>query len=141
MVIDKRKVFLAIIVNPKSEVLVIRRKVKQSTLEWAFPGGVGEDVDKTEEDAVIREAKEEVGLDVKVVGKLLERRHPNTYVEVVYYNCEMLDPKQEAKVWLDHEKEEIAELRWVTSAEALNLFTSDVHPQVKNFLSNLSSAS
>lgn len=140
MVIDKRKVFLAIITNPKNEVLVIRRKVKQSNLEWAFPGGMAEDNDTSEEGAVIREAREEVGLDVKVVNKLLERRHPNTYVEVVYYSCEMLNPKQEAEVWLDHEKEEIAELKWVSPQEALELFTSDVHPQIKSFLNSLSSS-
>lgn len=125
----KPKVVLALIEN-NGRFMLIRRKVPSMKVEWAFPGGVtakGE----TEEESVIREAKSEVGLDVEVKEKLLERKHPNTYVQVAYFYCVLKDLKQEAVLG---EPDEIAEIEWVKTYEVLNRFTSDVHPKIKEFV-------
>ncbi|MCJ7805290.1 NUDIX hydrolase [Patescibacteria group bacterium] len=124
----KPKVVLALIVKD-GKFLLIRRKVRLLKLEWAFPGGVIED-DETDEQAVIREAKEEVGLDVKVVKKLLERKHPDTFVEVAYFDC---TPKAN-QTPKNGETYEIAEIAWVPAGEVLNKFTSDVAPEIRKFI-------
>src|SRR5438105_1071433 len=114
-----RKIVMTIIAKG-NEVLVINRATHAMHLSWAFPGGMMEG-EETEEQAAQREALEEVGLKIKVEEKMDERRHPNTYVQVVYYRCSMLDPKQEA---INGDVEEIQEVRWVKGREALDLFTS-----------------
>lgn len=98
-------------------------------LEWAFPGGVTED-QETEEEAMVREAREEVGVDVKVIRKLLERKHPNTLVQVAYFYCE---PKNNKKPAIG-EKYEISEVAWVPAGEVLDKFTSDVAPEIQKFI-------
>ena len=122
------KVVLALIVK-NGKFLLIRRRVKLLKLEWAFPGGVshqGED----DEEAVIREAKEEVGLGVKVVRKLLERKHSDTFVQVAYFHCRPLK-NQRPKIG---EAYEIAAVEWALPNEVLGKFTSDVAPEIKKFI-------
>ena len=63
---------------------------------------------------------EEVRMDVK---------------EVVYLYCQPLDPKQEPGIGEDYE---IKEIKWVSTNEVLNYFTSDVHPTIKTFLESFS---
>jgi 8-oxo-dGTP diphosphatase len=123
-----RKVVLALI-SDKGKFLLIRRKTPSFKVEWAFPGGIVEG-DETEEQAVVREAKEEVCLDVKVVKKLLERKHPNTLVQIVYFHCKPVG-RLEASIGEDYE---IAEVAWVEAPEVLNKFTSDVDPLIQKFV-------
>src|SRR5690348_1962221 len=98
------KVVLAII-NNNNQLLLIDRLVPQSKLTWAFPGGIMNE-GESEEEAVVREAREEVGLDVEVVQKLSERKHPNTFVPISYFECKLKDPNQQPQVL---EKDEIKE--------------------------------
>ena len=122
------KVVLALIVKD-GKLLLIRRKLPSFKVEWAFPGGVTER-NESEEEAVVREAREEVGLDVKVVKKLLERKHPNTLVRIAYFHCIPLsDKKPEIG-----EKYEITEVEWVSAGEVLDRFTSDVAPEIQRFI-------
>lgn len=129
-----KKVVLALIEN-KGKLVLINRAVSHLGVSWAFPGGVIEGTE-SEEAAVIREAKEEVEMDVKVVKRLLERKHPNTFVELVYFHCQPLDTNQEPTIGQDHE---IKETRWIPAKEVLNYFTSDVHPVIKDFLLKINS--
>lgn len=66
---QKKKTFLtvdAIILNEsKDEVVLIKRRNNPFKDFWALPGGIVEYNEKVE-DAVIREAKEETGLDIKI---------------------------------------------------------------------------
>lgn len=123
------KVVLPLIVK-RGKFLLIRRKLPSFGVEWAFPGGVmgqGE----TEAECALREAQEEVGIDVEVKEKLLERKGPPTFfVTLAYYHCV---PKGSLipKVGQPHE---IAEVEWVEAAEVLKRFTSDVHPKIKEFI-------
>ena len=63
--IDPKVVAVAIVVNQKRELLLVKRNIEPALGEWAFPSGY---VDNGEavEDAVIREAKEETNLDILV---------------------------------------------------------------------------
>lgn len=124
----KPKVVLGLI--PKDgKFLLIRRKVRLLKLEWAFPGGVIHE-GETDEEAVIREVKEEVGIDVRVKKKLLERKHPDTFIQVAYFHC-FPEGKVNPKI---REPHEIAEIAWVKPDEVLEKFTSDVHPTIKKFI-------
>ena len=126
--IFKPKVVLALI-EKSGKLLLIRRKVKLLKLEWAFPGGVTHE-GETDEEAVIREAKEEVDIDVKPVKKLLERKHPDTFVQVVYFHCK---PKGSESPKIK-EAYEISEVAWVPEKEVLEKFTSDVDPIIQKFI-------
>lgn len=123
------KVVLALIEN-NGQFVLIKRKVVNNKLEWAFPGGVTEP-NETDDQSVIREARQEVGLEVSVKEKLLERKHPNTYVHLVYFHCIPTSDKLDLIVG---EPEEISEVRWVKAENILEKFTSDVHPLIRQFV-------
>ena len=126
-----RKVVLALIEHEGNFVLIRRRRTLFK-LSWAFPGGVIEG-EETEEEAIVRETKEEVGLDIGVIRKLHERKHPNTLVNVVYFHCLPKEPGQELKVGAGQE-DEIERIEWVPAQEVLERFTSDVDPIVCEFV-------
>lgn len=124
-----RKVVLALIEH-EGKFLLIKRRLPLFKVEWAFPGGIIEG-EETEEEAVVREAQEEVSLDVRARKKLLERKHPNTLVQVVYFDCELLGSETEAKIG---QEDEISEVEWVPAENVLERFTSDVHPVIREFI-------
>jgi 8-oxo-dGTP diphosphatase len=65
----------AAVIIDDGHVLLVRRRVPESGLEWTFPSGKVEP-GETAEAAAVREALEETGLTV-VAGRLLgERVHP-----------------------------------------------------------------
>ena len=65
----------AIIVNDKNEVLLLKRNAnsRMHPGSWTRPGGAME-VGETPEEAVVREVKEETGIDVEIV-RFLEMAH------------------------------------------------------------------
>ncbi len=125
----KSKVVLALI-EKSGKFLLIRRKIAGiSELRWAFPGGtVGEA--ESDEQAVIRHAKDEVGITVTIKENLLERIHPDTRWTVSYFYCV---PKDTTKTKIG-EPHEIAEIAWVPANEVLHKFTSDVDPKIQKFV-------
>lgn len=127
-----KKVVLALIEKDK-QFLLIERANPALKVTWAFPGGVMEG-EETEEQAVVREAKEEVGLDVKIVKRLLERKHPNTFVELVYFHCVPENLTNEPQIG---EPNEIKSIKWINGPEVKNYFTSDIHPTIKAFLDGI----
>lgn len=127
---NKGKVVLGLI-EKNGQVLVIKRRVSEKPLLWALPGGVVEP-GETEEQALAREIKIEVGIETEIKEKITERVHPDTFVHLVYYRC---SPKNtEINIG---EPEEIEEARWVSGPEALNLFTSSVAPELRQTLLSL----
>jgi len=122
------KVVLGLITK-NGNFLLIRREPVSLKVSWAFPGGVNHQ-GETDEEAVIREVKQEVGLDVEVKEKLLERKHPNTLVPIAYFHC-LAKGNQKPKIG---EPYEIAEVAWVPAEEVLNKFTSDVDSKIKKFI-------
>lgn len=99
----------AIILNEKREVLLIKRKNEPFKGFWALPGGFVE-YGEIVEDAVLREVKEETGLDVEII-KLFNvysdpKRDPRGHTISIVYYCKVKggflkggDDAKEAK-WL-----------------------------------------
>ncbi len=68
-------VAVAVIMNEKKEVLIAKRpKGKSSADKWEFPGGKIEE-GETALEALIREMKEEVNIDVEQADSFLEIQH------------------------------------------------------------------
>lgn len=123
------KIVLTVIVKDGKFLLIRRNVPGVNEPRWAFPGGVIHQGEK-EEHAVARQAKDEVGLNVEVHEKLLERVHPDTSVRVVYFYCV---PKDDSAPKIG-QPEEITKVEWVPAKEVLNKFTSDVDPKIQKFI-------
>jgi 8-oxo-dGTP diphosphatase len=108
----------AIILNEKKEVLLIKRKNEPFKDFWALPGGFVEYGERTEE-AVVREVKEETGLDVEII-KLHNvysdpERDPRGHTISIVYNCKIIggnlkggDDAKEAKFFEYNENLKLA---------------------------------
>lgn len=110
----------ALIVHDK-KILVITERTSDGAILNDFPGG-GIEFGETVTEALIREVKEEVGLDVKPVKPvgswsfILEKR--GVHILCIGYQCELIGPMQ-----LDFSQnpaeENIYEAKWYTKEELL----------------------
>ena len=80
------KTATAIIPFPEGKILLIKRNTKPFVGYWALPGG-RMDPGETIEQTVVRECKEETGLDVAIVRKVGEyvERGTKDDIEYEYY--------------------------------------------------------
>lgn len=124
----KQKISLALI-EEGGKFLLIRRRMPEGKLQWAFPGGHVED-GETDIQAAIREAKAETGVEVIVKEKLFERKHPDTGRYISYISCAVMGSTD----FNISEPDEVAEAEWVVAQEVLPRFTSDVHPIIRNYV-------
>jgi len=88
------KTSTAIIPYPDNKILLIKRKTRPFVGYWALPGG-RMDPGETIEQTVVREVKEETGLDVTIVDVLGEyvEKGINDDVEYEYYpTCFVVKP-------------------------------------------------
>ncbi|MEQ7125346.1 NUDIX domain-containing protein [Actinopolymorpha sp. B11F2] len=106
---DEGPTIAAAIIVADGRVLLVRRRQSEGSLLWAFPGGRVEP-GETAEYAAAREAKEEVGLEVKPIKTLGERVHPATGRKMVYVACEIIrgtpgiiaEDELAGLVWAEH---------------------------------------
>lgn len=70
--------------------LMVQRRRKEGALEWAGPSGKVEP-GETAEQAAVREAREEVGLNIAVERRLGDRIHPYTGRHLIYFACRIVD--------------------------------------------------
>lgn len=104
---------VAVIKNGQGDVLIGRRRSDQMLGGlWEFPGGKQEP-DESIEDTVKREILEELGLDIEVMGSMLDVPHAYSHFKVTLhvYECRLARKDQEAMAHV-HE-----ELRWVPPRE------------------------
>ena len=106
------KVAVAVIADKQQRILITKRcaEVTQGDV-WEFPGGKLEG-DESPADALIRETKEEVGLDIlrfELISEIQERL-PNTMLTLFFY----LVTEYEGEASLCESQQD---LRWVTSSE------------------------
>ena len=106
-----RVVGAAIVDNGR--VLVARRPFSDKaykSLKWEFPGGKVE-TGETNEQAVVRECMEELGVTLKVDSFFMDVTHeyPDRTVHLSVYNCSLTDSEP---VMLEHN-----DMRWITASE------------------------
>lgn len=114
-------VVAAVIVNSDRILCMQRNESKYDyiSLKWEFPGGKVED-NETEEEALIREAKEELNLDIIIEDKLITVAHEYPDFKIIMHTflcfCLskdiILNDHKDFK-WL--KKEELRSLDWAAA--------------------------
>jgi 8-oxo-dGTP diphosphatase len=127
---DRPSVAVAYIVE-NGRLLMLRRRRRLGTLEWAGPSGEIE-AGETAEEAAVREVREELGLDVVVERRLGEHVHPSTDRHLVYCVCRVVSGTPEV---IDHE--EIAAMQWCELPVVLEHWAGlkgGIFPPVREYL-------
>lgn len=107
-------VVAAIIKNESGKILIAKRNLKKSQGGlWEFPGGKIEK-DETREEAIIREIKEELTIDIKVDKYLAEKvfNYPDKDINLIAMECTQIGGNVKLT---EHE-----DCKWVTSDELTN---------------------
>lgn len=95
---------VAALIKRKDKILLCQRKENDCFgLLWEFPGGKIEK-NETLEEAIKREIKEELNLEIlpkKLVGKFFDKNH-NTRITVYLFDCEMVGKKLKTKECNDY---------------------------------------
>ncbi len=128
----KEKIVAIGIVEKGGKILLIRRVIQEGDLQWCFPGGEIETKDGTEQEAIIREVKEETNINCLPVSKLGERIHPDTEKTLTYWRCTYKDGKHAIQ-----DPKEIADILWASPSEVFKLITTDIFPPVKLLLEEI----
>ena len=92
---DIKKTARAVILIDNKIILIRRKKYKDKELlkeYYVIPGG-HLDEKETFEDAVIREVKEELGIDVRIRSELLHEYNIDLNLDEKFFECEYLDGK------------------------------------------------
>ena len=118
---------VAAIVTSRKGVLVARRN--DGKPPWTFIGGEIEP-GESPADAAIREVKEETGLRIRAGGVIGRRVHPKTGRTMVYMAAR---PSGGTDVFVG-DADELAEVRWVTPAEADELMSGQIYDPVREHL-------
>ena len=103
----------AMLQNAEGRYLITQRPPKASLpLLWEFPGGRVEE-GETDEQALAREIREEMNVDVQVLEQALHTRHdyPTYDIDFRVYHCRL----RSAEAAIQHLK--VHDHRWVTLAE------------------------
>lgn len=100
----------AAIIVANGRVLLARRRVAEGELSWQFPAGAVEPGESPQE-AAVREAYEETGLNVEAVRRLGERVHPATGRTMVYVACNVVAGTAQVG-----DADELVEVAWADRA-------------------------
>lgn len=119
--LPQRPAVITAIVTSKLGVLVGKRN--DGKPPWTFIAGENEPMESPK-DTIVREVKEETGLEVTAGEILGERVHPKTGRHMVYVAAR---PTRGTDVFVGDE-EELAEVRWITLAEADELLPGMFEP-------------
>ena len=123
----KPETIVAAIVTSSKGVLVGRRLDGRPL--WTFIAG--EHIDgETFEDTAVREVMEETGLAVRITGQIGERKHPRTHRWMAYYAAE----PTAGTAAVVGDADELAEVRWVSLAEADMLMGGTIFEPVHEYL-------
>lgn len=125
---SEQQAIAAAVVLHGCKLFLVRRRLREGSLLWAFPSGHVES-GETPEEAAVREAKEEVGLTVVPVKQLGERVHPVTSRRVVYIAC--TSEAADARVV---DADELADLAWCGHDELATYVPDGFFPAVQEYL-------
>ena len=119
---------VAAIIKSDDKILTTRRGYGEFENMWEFPGGKIESGER-EEEALIREIKEELELDIKILNYLttVDYDYPNFHLTMHCYICGICDGELRLNVHNDAKwitLEDLDSLEWVPAdilvAEKLN---------------------
>lgn len=113
----------AVIQNEYGQILLLQRNPKLHSVDnWDLPGGLVED-DENEEQALIREIKEELNIDATIKEKsgvwTFLRQKDQQWVSVQNYICEMSG----GSIILSDEH---VDYRWILPAEIIGYAVKDI---------------
>lgn len=121
------EVIVSAIVTSGRKALISRRNDRNPP--WAFIGGkIGPG--ESPADAAVREVKEETGLQITAGEEIGRRLHPVTKRWMVYIAA---TPEGATDAFVA-DTEELAEVRWVTPAEADKLTGNEIYEPVRAYL-------
>ncbi|HMQ10210.1 MAG TPA: NUDIX domain-containing protein [Oligoflexia bacterium] len=101
------QVVAAVIYNQDNQILIAKRKDGQQN--WEFPGGKIE-LEENHQQALMRELKEELGIEIIEINRLLDTytyTYPNKSVQLFFYQCYLNSPYA-------LQKNVHAELKWIS---------------------------
>ena len=107
--------------NKENEILFIKRSMKKKTLPgaWSFPSGTVEEGEKNY-GTVIREAQEELGVEVEPEKIFAEIELPEFSVKLVFVLCSVKSGNLSIK-----EPDEIDEFEWIKFPDFFNRFSDN----------------
>ena len=108
---------VAAIIHKDNKILATKRGYGEFINQWEFPGGKIEE-NETKEEALIREIKEELNVDIEITNFALdlEYQYPNFYLKMSCFDCIIKSgtPKllehNDAR-WLS--KDELDDVNWI----------------------------
>lgn len=122
-------VVAAVITDDNNRILITQRNLKKSQGGlWEFPGGKIENAE-TKEEAIIREIKEELDVNIKVDQYIDEKvfNYPEKDINLIAIKCSIISGKILLK---EHE-----DAKWVTSSELVNYNFAPADEFIVNTLS------
>lgn len=111
------------ILKQGNRICALRRKFGEFAGYYEFPGGKVE-IGETAEDAVIRECKEELDVEVRILSlvHVIYHDYPGFHLKMPLYLCEIVDGEMKLSVhddliWLDERNVEL--LDWIEATKTL----------------------
>lgn len=120
------------ILDKDGDILLVRRRVKEGSLHWQFPGGELE-VNESEPAAAEREIFEETDVRCKAITKLGEREHPASKRFISYWLCKFVSGNARVK-----DEDELDRVEWVPTREVQRRFGTDIFGPVKSYIDSQS---
>jgi 8-oxo-dGTP diphosphatase len=124
-----------ICVQDNKILMLSHRGISQSNVFWCPPGG-GAQFGETAHEALIREYKEETGLDIKICNLLFvnEFRESSLHAIELFFSVEITGGHQKlgSDPEMSAEKQIIQDLQWMTFSEIKNRSESEVHSLFKH---------
>lgn len=119
----------ALVTNDDNEILLI----KSPRRGWEYPGGMV-DPGETFEEALLREIKEESGIDVEIIGFIGICKNIEKDVVNIDFACRAIGGKPTTS-------DESSEVRWVKQEDALSMITFPLtRKRLENMLSGCAQA-
>ncbi|MBF2056011.1 MAG: 8-oxo-dGTP diphosphatase MutT [Cyanobacterium sp. T60_A2020_053] len=130
MTYPQKRISVAVIIDDSHNILIDQRPPHDSMGGyWEFPGGKIEE-GETPEDCVIREIKEELGVDIVIDSHLMDINHnyPEFTLTLMVFKCHIIAGNPQPL--------ESVEVRWVTPSELTNFQFPEANQAIIDLLQN-----
>lgn len=111
------------------KVLMVRRRNPVSGLTWQFVAGRLRVSEESAEECIVREVKEEAGVDAKVIATLGEGESSSVPFKLIYLGLAYLGGKA-----YNADPVENSSVRWVKASLVHTYATTPIHPAISDFI-------